>query len=104
MQFANTPRALRARVASDMKLDGLPRQKVLATIVSLLEKTRICVGNAEYAEKNKSCELTTMRRRHVRIGRGVLGFDFIGKSSKAMDAADRRQAHLGHREALRRDA
>jgi DNA topoisomerase-1 len=82
MQFAAALPALRARVASDMKLDGLPRDKVLATIVSLLEKTLIRVGNVEYAEKNKSYGLTTMRRKHVEIGRGVLRFDFTGKSGK----------------------
>jgi DNA topoisomerase-1 len=65
-----------------MKRDGLPREKVLATIVSLLEKTLIRVGNAEYAEKNKSYGLTTMRRKHVAIGRGVLRFEFTGKSGK----------------------
>ncbi|MBW7971785.1 DNA topoisomerase IB [Bradyrhizobium sp. BR 10289] len=82
MQFAQALPALRARVASDMTRDGLPREKVLATIVSLLEKTLIRVGNAEYAEKNKSYGLTTMRRKHVEIGRGVLRFDFTGKSGK----------------------
>jgi Eukaryotic DNA topoisomerase I, catalytic core len=74
--------ALRERVAADMKLEGLPRERVLATIVSLLEKTLIRVGNAEYAEKNKSYGLTTMRRKHVAIGRGVLRFEFTGKSGK----------------------
>ncbi len=74
--------ALRDRVAADMRLEGLPREKVLATIVSLLEKTLIRVGNAEYAEKNKSYGLTTMRRKHVAVGRGVLRFDFTGKSGK----------------------
>ncbi|MBR0902624.1 DNA topoisomerase IB [Bradyrhizobium liaoningense] len=82
MQFAAALPALRARVATDMKLEGLPREKVLATIVSLLEKTLIRVGNAEYAEKNKSYGLTTMRRKHVEIGRGLLRFDFTGKSGK----------------------
>src|SRR5262245_10116742 len=82
MQFAAALPALRARVMSDMKLEGLPREKILATIVSLLEKTLIRVGNAEYAEKNKSYGLTTMRRKHVSIGRGVLRFDFTGKSGK----------------------
>jgi DNA topoisomerase-1 len=82
MQFAAALPALRARAASDMKLDGLPREKVLATIVGLLEKTLIRVGNAEYAEKNKSYGLTTMQRKHVAIGRGVLRFDFTGKSGK----------------------
>lgn len=82
MQFAAALPALRARVVSDIKMDGLPREKVLATIVSLLEKTLIRVGNTEYAEQNKSYGLTTMRRKHVAIGRGVLRFDFTGKSGK----------------------
>ncbi|MGY3235531.1 DNA topoisomerase-1 [Bradyrhizobium sp. USDA 4448] len=82
IQFAAALPALRERVAADMKRDGLPREKVLATIVSLLEKTLIRVGNAEYAEKNKSYGLTTMRRKHVAVGRGVLRFDFTGKSGK----------------------
>ncbi len=95
MQFAAALPALRARVASDMKLDGLPREKV-ATIVSLLEKTLIRVGNAEYAEKNKSYGLTTMRRKHVAIGRGVLRFDFTGKSGKQwkLQVEDRRIAAI----------
>ncbi|WP_368507410.1 DNA topoisomerase IB [Bradyrhizobium lupini] len=80
--FAAALPALRERVAADMKRDGLPREKVLATIASLLEKTLIRVGNAEYAEKNKSYGLTTMRRKHVAVGRGVLRFDFTGKSGK----------------------
>ena len=82
IQFAAALPALRERVAADMKRDGLPREKVLATIVSLLEKTLIRVGNAEYAEKNNSYGLTTMRRKHVAVGRGVLRFDFTGKSGK----------------------
>src|SRR6201996_208489 len=82
IQFAAALPALRDRVAADMKLDGLPREKVLATIVSLLEKTLIRVGNAEYAQTNKSYGLTTMRRKHVAVGRGVLRFDFTGKSGK----------------------
>ena len=82
IQFAAALPALRDRVAADMKLDGLPRDKVLATIVSLLEKTLVRVGNAEYAEKNKSYGLTTMRRKHVAIGRDVLRFEFTGKSGK----------------------
>ncbi|MBR0821464.1 DNA topoisomerase IB [Bradyrhizobium liaoningense] len=82
VQFAAALPALRDRVAADMKLEGLPREKVLATIVSLLEKTLIRIGNAEYAEKNKSYGLTTMRRKHVAVGRGVLRFDFTGKSGK----------------------
>jgi DNA topoisomerase-1 len=82
MQFAAALPALRSRVAADVKLENLPREKVLATIVSLLEKTLIRVGNTEYAAQNKSYGLTTMRRKHVAIGRGVLRFDFTGKSGK----------------------
>jgi DNA topoisomerase-1 len=82
MDFAAALPALRERVAADMKREGLPREKVLATIVSLLEKTLIRVGNAEYVEKNKSYGLTTMRRKHIAISRGVLRFEFTGKSGK----------------------
>ncbi|MET4023835.1 DNA topoisomerase IB [Bradyrhizobium sp. S3.2.12] len=82
IRFAAALPALRDRVAADMKRDGLPREKVLATIVSLLEKTLIRVGNAEYAEMNKSYGLTTMRRKHVAIGRGVLRFEFTGCASR----------------------
>ena len=82
MQFATVLPRLRRRVASDMKREGLPREKVLATIVSLLEKTLIRVGNAEYANQNKSYGLTTMRRKHVDIKGGTLRFEFTGKSGK----------------------
>ena len=69
---------------------------MLATIVSLLEKTLIRVGNAEYAERNKSYGLTTMRRKHVAIDRGVLRFDFTGKSGKQwkLRVQDRRIAAI----------
>jgi DNA topoisomerase I len=67
MQFTAALPALRKRVAADMIREGLPREKVLATVVSLLEKTLIRVGNAEYASSNKSCGLTTMRRQHASL-------------------------------------
>ena len=82
LAFAEALPALRARVASDMGKPGMPREKVIATIVSLLEKTLIRVGNAEYASQNQSYGLTTMRRRHVSIARGGLLFQFVGKSGK----------------------
>jgi DNA topoisomerase I len=82
MQFAAGLPKLRRRVAADMKREGLPRARVLATIVSLLEKTLIRVGNAEYASQNKSYGLTTMRRKHVAIKGGALQFEFTGKSGK----------------------
>jgi|SRR3954454_14593778 DNA topoisomerase-1 len=65
-----------------MKREGRPREKVLATIVSLLEKTLIRVGNAEYVSQNKSYGLRTMRRKHVDIKGGTLRFEFTSKSGK----------------------
>ncbi len=82
MEFAAALPGLRKRVAADLKREGLPREKVLATIVSLLEKTLIRVGNNEYAAQNKSYGLTTMRRKHVDIKGDTLRFDFTGKSGK----------------------
>ncbi|HET9223521.1 MAG TPA: hypothetical protein VFO07_13500, partial [Roseiflexaceae bacterium] len=58
---------IRERVEQDLSLPGLPREKVLATVVRLLETTLIRVGNAEYARSNQSFGLTTMRDRHVHI-------------------------------------
>src|SRR6201996_9494207 len=82
MKFAAVLPLLRRRVAADMKCEGLSREKILATVVSLLEKTLIRVGNAEYATQNKSYGLTTMRRKHVAITGGTLRFEFTGKSGK----------------------
>ena len=68
---------LRRRLKADLALAGLPRNKVLAVIVSLLDATRVRVGNAEYARDNKSYGLTTLRNRHVsfiRDGRAMLNF------------------------------
>jgi DNA topoisomerase I len=65
--FAEALPALRQRVKADMALPGLPRPKVLATVVSLLESTLIRVGNEDYAKTNKSYGLTTLRRRHVKV-------------------------------------
>ena len=78
--FADALPRIRARVDHDLALPGLPREKVLATIVRLIETTFIRVGNAEYARDNKSYGLTTMRTRHVQVHGGTLTFDFTGKS------------------------
>lgn len=72
---------IRKRVARDMARPGLGREKVLATMVRLLETTLVRVGNEEYARTNGSIGLSTMRDRHVRFKRGgILQFDFKGKS------------------------
>lgn len=66
-----------------LRLRGMPREKVLATIVRLLDVTAIRVGNASYARQNKSFGLTTLRNRHVKVrGRMELEFYFLGKSGK----------------------
>ncbi len=90
--FGQALPAIRARVEEDLALPGLPREKVLATLVRLLQTTFIRVGNAEYARENKSFGLTTMRRRHVRFAPGTLTFDFQGKSGvhHTIDVHDRR--------------
>jgi len=71
---------LRRRLAKDLALPDLPREKVLATIVRILDATRVRIGNAEYARSNNSFGLTTLRNRHVRFVRdGRLEFQFRGK-------------------------
>jgi DNA topoisomerase-1 len=71
---------IRKTTAAHLRLKGLPREKVLALIVQLLEKTLIRVGNEEYARENKSYGLTTMLDDHVTFNKGVVKFEFRGKS------------------------
>jgi DNA topoisomerase-1 len=71
---------IREKVERDVLLDDLPREKVLATVVWLLERTLIRVGTQELARENKSYGLTTLRRRHVEIDGAELRFEFRGKS------------------------
>jgi DNA topoisomerase-1 len=74
--------ALRRRLDQDLARPGLPRDKVLATVVRLLETTLIRIGNPEYARENRSFGLTTMRDRHVHITGTTATFQFRGKSGK----------------------
>lgn len=78
--FGRALPAIRARVSRDIRLPGLPRSKVLATIVRLLELTLIRIGNGSYARANKSYGLTTLRNRHVDIRGSTVSFAFRGKS------------------------
>ena len=96
MAFADALPGIRQRVDADMKRPGLPRDKVLATVVHLLETTLIRVGNDDYARTNKSYGLTTLRDPHVRIAGSALSFRFKGKSGKTWDVAlkDRRVARI----------
>lgn len=90
---------IRERVDQDLKLPGLPREKVLATVVRLLGTTLIRVGNDEYAKQNKSFGLTTMRDRHVEVSGATVKFRFRGKSGKnhSITLTDRRLAKIVQR-------
>jgi DNA topoisomerase-1 len=94
--FGEALPAIRARVEKDLALPGLPREKILATIVQLLETTFIRVGNAEYAKENHSYGLTTMRNKHVDVEGANVRFKFQGKSGKrhTIDLNDRRLARI----------
>jgi DNA topoisomerase I len=95
---------IRERVESDIELDGLARDKIMATVVWLLETTLIRIGSDEYAKANKSFGLTTLRRRHVAVVGHELRFEFRGKSGiqHAVAVTDRRIARIVQRcQALR---
>ena len=94
--FAAALPAIRAKVAEHMSLRGLPREKVLATVVHLLETTLIRVGNDEYARTNQSYGLTTLKSDHVAVRGDEVRFHFTGKSGKQWSLAmrDRRVARI----------
>ena len=87
---------LRAQVEADLARRGLPREKVLAAVVRLMELTLVRVGNSEYAKANKSFGLTTLRDRHAAITTGGAVFEFRGKSGKLhrTGVRDRRLARI----------
>ncbi len=94
--FARALPKIRKRVARDLKRRGLPREKVLAAVVKLLETTLIRVGNDEYARDNESFGLTTMRDRHAEVKGSRIRFDFRGKSGieREIDIRDARLAKV----------
>jgi DNA topoisomerase I len=96
INFGKALPKIRRRVKKDLALSGLPREKVLATIVQLLERSFIRVGNEEYARENKSFGLTTMQDRHVDVKGSKLRFRFRGKSGRQheVDVTDRRIARI----------
>lgn len=97
--FAEALPAIRERVEHDLALRGLPREKVLATVVRLLETSLIRIGNETYAKENHSYGLTTLRNRHVRVEGSSIHFAFRGKSGikHAIDVRDRRLAQIVRR-------
>jgi DNA topoisomerase I len=95
-EFAKALPLLRRQTRKDLQRSGMPREKVLATIVRLLELSLIRIGNVEYARHNDSFGLTTMRDRHVDVRGSALRFRFRGKSGKwhEVDVHDRRLAKI----------
>ncbi len=96
LEFAAALPQIRERVQQDLKRPDLSREKVIATVVRLLETTFIRVGNEEYAKENSSYGLTTLRNRHVQIEGNTLRFHFRGKSGQMHDISieDRRLARI----------
>src|ERR687892_1245465 len=94
--FAAALPAIRARTAAHIAKSGLSRERVLASVVRLLERTLIRVGNDEYARSNRSFGLTTLRDNHVQISGSTLRFQFRGKSGKRHEVGleDRRLARI----------
>jgi DNA topoisomerase-1 len=94
--FAEALPKIRVQVDEDMRRPNLCREKVLATVVRLLEVSLIRIGNEEYAKENKSFGLTTMRNRHVEVDGSIVRFQFRGKSGKRhlVEVSDRRLATI----------
>ena len=95
-QFAQCLPAIRRQVTRDLGRPGLSREKILATIVRLLDVTLIRVGNDVYAKENQSFGLTTMRDRHVSVEGSTIQFSFRGKSGihHQVELDDRHLAHI----------
>ncbi len=95
-QFGAALPGLRQRMDADLARRGLPRDKVLAAVLSLMELTYIRVGNVEYARANRSYGLTTLRDKHVQVAGESIRFQFVGKSGQphAIDVRDRRLARI----------
>ena len=95
--FGEALSTLRRKLRRDLGLPGLPREKVLAVVVSILDATRVRIGNTEYARDNKSFGLTTLRNRHVsfiRDGRAVLNFRGKGGVQHEVHIDDKRIAQI----------
>jgi DNA topoisomerase I len=87
IDFGDALPAIRRTMADDLRRRGLPREKVLATVVHLLESSLIRVGNEEYAKANGSYGLTTLRDPHVKVEGSEIRFRFAGKSGQRHEIA-----------------
>jgi DNA topoisomerase-1 len=96
IEFARALPKIRRRTERDLRRRGMPREKVLALVIRLLEETLIRVGNEEYARENRSFGLSTLRDRHVDVRGERVRFTFRGKAGKEhdIDVRDRRMARL----------
>jgi DNA topoisomerase-1 len=96
LDFAAALPKIRARTAADLAQSGITRDKVLATVVQLLERSAIRIGNEEYVRANGSFGLTTLKDKHVDVRGSTLRFEFKGKSGKrhAVSIDDRRLARV----------
>lgn len=96
LEFARALPKVRKRIERDLKKAGLPREKVLAAVIKILETGLIRVGNDEYARTNKSFGLTTMQDRHVDVNGSTISFQFRGKSGKfhKIDIEDQHLARI----------
>jgi DNA topoisomerase I len=94
--FGEALPAIRERVDRDLALPGLPREKVLAAVVRLLDSTLARVGNEEYRRENRSFGLTTLRDRHVQVAGSRVALSFRGKGGKQLEVrvSDRRLARV----------
>jgi DNA topoisomerase-1 len=96
LAFARALPRIRRRVRADLRRRGLPREKVMAAVVTLLERTQMRVGSDEYARENRSFGLTTLRDRHASVRGGTITFAFAGKSGREheLSLADQRLARI----------
>jgi DNA topoisomerase-1 len=96
VEFGETLPMIRKFIGQDLGRHGLPREKILATVVTLLDETHIRIGNEEYARENESYGLTTMQHEHVGVAGAKIHFEFRGKSGKdhVVDVKDRRVAKI----------
>ncbi|TDS18529.1 DNA topoisomerase-1 [Maribacter caenipelagi] len=81
-QFGEALPIIRKKVDEDLQLEGWPKEKVLALIVRLMEETHIRIGNQQYAKRNKTYGLSTLRTRHLKTSKNKLKFEFTGKKGK----------------------
>jgi len=99
IDFGHALPKLRRRVEHDLSLPGMPREKIVATVVRMLDSSSIRVGNSEYARENDSFGLTTLRQDHVEVRGAVIRFKFNGKSGREheVEVTDRRLAAIVRR-------